>query len=109
MVEWRVDFHSSGHDVLIVTGHDAWAHTLIVRWLSEHLAVSPAGIHTRRHMDVRPNMDVKREIHDGLAFKYDIRAAIDDDPEIAGLWQELGIPVALVLDWGEILPLGAGT
>jgi hypothetical protein len=35
---------------------------------------------------------------------YEIRGAIDDDPEIVELWQELGIPVAMVLDWGEVLP-----
>jgi hypothetical protein len=28
-------------------------------------------------------------------------AAIDDDPEIVGLWQEIGIPVTMVLDWGH--------
>jgi hypothetical protein len=53
--------------------------------------------------DFRPNADVKREIHSHLAVTYDIRAAIDDDPEIVELWQEIGIPVAMVLDWGEIL------
>jgi hypothetical protein len=47
--------------------------------------------------------DVKREIHSHLAMMYEIRAAIDDDPETVGLWQEIGIPVTMVLDWGEEL------
>jgi hypothetical protein len=51
--------------------------------------------------DFRSNADIKREIHSLLTATYDITAAIDDDPEIVELWQELGIPVAMVLGWGE--------
>ncbi len=87
--------------MLIVTGRDAWAHKLTHQWLLEHLPLPPNGIYMRRDGDCRSNIDVKREIHSRLAPKYDIRAAIDDDPEIVGLWQEIGIPVTLVLDWAK--------
>jgi hypothetical protein len=61
----------------------------------------------RRDRDFRSNAEAKREIHGRLALTYEIRAAIDDDPEIVGLWHELGIPVAMFLDWGEVLPSSA--
>ena len=55
------------------------------------------GLHMRPDGDFRSNTHVKREIHSQLAMAYEIRAAIDDDSEIVELWQELGIPVAMVL------------
>ncbi len=53
--------------------------------------------------DYRPNVEVKRDIHRRLTRTYAIRAAIDDDPQIVGLWLELGIPAGMVLDGGEVL------
>lgn len=35
----------------------------------------------------------------------DIVAAIDDDPKIIAMWQEVGIAVAMVLEGGGVLPL----
>lgn len=105
VVDWCVDHHRQGHEILIVTGRDRWAHELTARWLSEHLPVVPAGVYMRSEGDFRSNIEVKRQIHSRLSLKYDVRAAIDDDPEIVRLWQEAGIPVTMVLDWGEVVPL----
>ena len=77
---------------------------MTIRWLSEHLPIPIAGLHMRPDGDYRSNRDLKREIHSGLALEYDIRAAIDDDPDIVELWLEVGIPVAMVLELGEVLP-----
>lgn len=103
VVEWCVEQHGRGHAILIVTGRDAWSRELTERWLSEHLPVPIAGLHMRAGNDYRSNAAIKREIHSRLARTFDIYAAIDDDPEIVGLWQEIGIPVALVLEWGEVV------
>lgn len=104
VVDWCAEHHRRGLEILIVTGRDAWAHALTVQWLREHLPIRHAGIYMRRNGDVRSNLEVKREIHSRLARTYDIRAAIDDDPEIVELWQQLGIPVAMVLDGGDVVP-----
>lgn len=103
VVDWCVNHHSRGHAILIVTGRDAWARELTTRWLMKHLPVPIDGLYRRSPGDLRCNVDVKREIHDRLVLTYDIRAAIDDDPEIVGLWQQAGIPAAIVLDWGEVV------
>lgn len=102
VVQWCVDHYRRGHQILIVTGRDDCSRELTVRWLAEHLPVPTAGIHMRRDGDFRSNVDVKREIHRDLESKFDIHAAIDDDPEVVGLWLQIGIPVALVLDAGEV-------
>lgn len=105
VIEWCLDHHSRGHAILIVTGRDAWARDLTEQWLSEHLPVPIEGLHMRPDGDFRANTNIKREIHGQLALTYEVRAAIDDDPEIVELWQEFGIPVAMVLDFGEVVLL----
>ena len=109
VIDWCLDYHMRGHEILIVTGRDAWARELTERWLSEHLPVRAAGLHMRADGDFRSNIAVKREIHRGLALTYDIVAAIEDDPEIVGLWLEVGIPVTMVLDCGGVSPPVDGT
>ena len=105
VVEWCVEHHGRGHAILVVTGRDEWSRELTEQWLSEHLPIPIAGLHMRGDGDFRSNIVIKREIHSQLAQIFDIRAAIDDDPEIVGLWQEVGIPVAMVLDWGDVMVL----
>lgn len=105
VIDWCVDYHSRGHEILIVTGRDAWARGLTERWLCTHLPVPTAGLHMRADGDFRSNIAVKREIHRRLALTYDIVAAIDDDPEIVGMWQEAGMAVAMVLEGGGVFPL----
>jgi hypothetical protein len=90
---------------VIVTGRDAWSRELTEQWLTEHLPLPIAGLHMRGDDDYRSNATIKREIHRTLAQDYDIRAAIEDDPEIVGLWQDVGIAVAMVLDGGDVMVL----
>ena len=104
-VEWCVEHHGRGHAILVVTGRDDWSRELTEQWLSEHLPIPIAGLHMRGEGDFRSNVAIKREIHSQLAQIFDIRAAIDDDPEIVGLWQEVGIPIAMVLDGGQVMVL----
>lgn len=103
VIEWCLDHHSRGHAIVVVTGRDAWTREMTETWLSEHLPVPIAGLHMRPDGDFRSNTHVKREIHSELIGTYEIRAAIDDDPEILELWQEFGIPIAMVLDWGDVV------
>jgi hypothetical protein len=105
VIDWCVEHHGRGNEILIVTGRDAWTRELTEQWLSEHLPVPTAGLHMRRDGDFRSNMAVKREIHRQLTLNYEILAAIDDDPEILGLWQEFGIPLAMVINWGDVIRL----
>ena len=105
VVEWCVEHHGRGHAILVVTGRDDWSRELTEQWLSEHLPIPIAGLHMRGDGDYRSNVAIKREIHSQLAQIFDIRAAIDDDPEIVGLWQEVGIPIAMVLDGGQVMVL----
>ena len=108
VIDWCVDHHRRGHEIVIVTGRDDYSRELTLQWLAEHLPVPTAGVYMRRDGDYRSNVEVKREIHSDLVAIFDIHAAIDDDPEVVGLWLEIGIPVAVVLDDGDVLWLTGG-
>lgn len=105
VVDWCGVHHSRGYLILVATGRDEWSRRLTVQWLAEHLPVPVAGLYMRRDGDLRSNADIKREIYHDLSVKYDICAAIDDDPEIILLWQAVGVPAAMVLDHGKVLAL----
>jgi len=103
VVDWCIDQHRRRHAILVVTGRDDWSRDLTAEWLATHLPVPVTGLHMRRDGDYRANVEVKREIHANLSRRFDIRGAIDDDPEIAAMWEELNIPTAVVLD-GYVYP-----
>jgi hypothetical protein len=44
VVDWCLDHHSRGHEILVVTGRDTWTRRLTSRWLSEHLPVPVGGV-----------------------------------------------------------------
>ena len=96
ILEWCHQFHEDGHAVLVVTGRSDEFRDITLEWLDEHLLVPYAGLWMRPQGHYGSNATVKRQIHVELARSFDIRAAIDDDPLIAEMWTELGIPSTLV-------------
>lgn len=91
--------HASGHVIVVVTARmQKWEPTTLA-WLRRHLAVPFDGPFHRQDGDIRPDIQVKREIHRYLSRHYDIRAAIDDNPNVVALWEEIGIPVEIVPGW----------
>ena len=55
VIDWCIDHHGRGHDILIVTGRDASTRELTQQWLAEHLPVPTAGLHMRPDGDFRSN------------------------------------------------------
>jgi hypothetical protein len=68
-------------------------------WLQREMPVPYVGPFMRRDGDIRSDYVVKKEIHRYLKRHYDIRAALDDNPNIIRLWWELGIPVTVQPGW----------
>jgi hypothetical protein len=93
--------HADGHVVVVVTARmQKWAE-VTTAWLATHLPVPFDGPFHRQDGDVRPDVQVKREIHRYLARHYDIRAACDDNPKVIALWDEIGIPTEIVPGWSD--------
>lgn len=98
VVDWCVDYHRRGHTILIVTGRDGWARALTEQWLLEHLPVPIGGLYMRGYEDYRANVEVKREAYEHLRRRFEVRAAIEDDPVIVELWEQFGITVTDVAE-----------
>lgn len=88
-----------GHDILIVTGRMAMWRDNTVEWLRDNMPRGWVGLWMRPQGDYRTDVEVKREIHTELAKRWDIVGAIDDNPSIVALWQELGIPTVVMPGW----------
>ena len=89
--------------MLVVTGRSDEFRDITVEWLDEHLLVPYAGLWMRPRSHYGSNVHVKREIHIELARSFDIRAAIDDDPQIVEMWTELGIAATLIPEVGGVM------
>ena len=103
VLDWCHQFHADGHAVLVVTGRSDEFRDITVEWLDEHLLVPYAGLWMRPRSHYGSNVHVKREIHIELARSFDIRAAIDDDPQIVEMWSALGIAATLVPRGGWLM------
>jgi hypothetical protein len=104
-IQWCIERQLLGDTILVVTARmEKWCD-LSSRWLYRDLVpVLPDprrwdGPFMRRDGDIRPDIAIKREIYRYLKRHYDIRAAIDDNPAIVGLWTEIGIPVTVQPGW----------
>lgn len=98
-LDWVTDQANAGHVILVVTGRMQKHLDVTRRWLISNMPVPFEGPFHRQDDDRRSDVVVKREIYRYLSRSYDIRAAIDDNPSIIALWEELGIPVTVVPGW----------
>lgn len=93
--------HRSGRTIVVVTARMyAWEYSTR-DWLERHLPVPFVGPFMRGDTDFRPDVDVKRDIYQILTRDYghNVVHAIDDNPSILALWEELGIPTTAVQGW----------
>lgn len=102
-IEWCQEQYDAGHQILIVTGRmEQWRQStdrFVWRHLFVHGGVPFEGLWMRPQGDYRKDTEIKREIHAMLSEHWDIVAAIDDNPSIVALWEDLGIPVTVVPGW----------
>jgi len=100
-IDYVARHHAAGFVVVVVTARlQTWAG-VTTTWLDRHLPVPFDGPFHRPDGDFRPDVQVKRDIHRYLSRHYDIRGAIDDNPNVIALWDELGIPTTVIPGWDD--------
>jgi FMN phosphatase YigB (HAD superfamily) len=93
-------FQDLGFAILIVTArNERWFyHTLF--WLREH-EIEFDEIFMRGDKDNRPDYEIKGDILKRINVEYDVRVAVDDNPNVIRLWEENGIQTVIIDGWGE--------
>lgn len=84
--------------VVVTARMERWRN-LTRTWLQRHMPVEFDGPFHRQDGDTRSDRVVKLEILRYLRRHYDIRGAIDDNPEVIALWRSQGVPVTIVPGW----------
>lgn len=96
-------WHENGYHIVVVTARSDKYYPQTAWWLAEH-DIPHADLRMRTQGDNRADYVVKREIYDRIAQRYDVIHAVDDNPNVIKLWNELGIPVTVVPGWLEEEP-----
>lgn len=100
-IDYAIETVELGMIPVVVTARmERWAQ-LTGEWLREHMPVEFDGPFHRADGDRRSDRVVKLEILRYLRWHYDIRGAIDDNPQVVDLWRSQGIPVVVVPGWDE--------
>lgn len=98
-IDYAIETVRLGMVAVVVTARmERWADVTRM-WLAEHVPVPFDGPFHRADGDRRSDRIVKLEILRYLQRHYDIRGAIDDNPEVIALWESQGIPVTIVPGW----------
>lgn len=88
----------AGRRIIIVSARKEKWRDLTTHWLQDQ-RVPWDEMHLRGNLDDRKDVEVKRDIYNELAERYDIMEAFDDNPAIIALWNEVGVPVTVVPGW----------
>jgi len=89
-------------DILIVTARGEPYRKTTEKWLEKY-AVPCTELFMRKEKDYRADVDVKRDIYKEIQDRnrWKVVYAIDDNPSIVRLWQDLGIYVFVVPGWED--------
>jgi len=98
-IDFVTRHHAAGFVIIVVTARLQTWFDVTRTWLDAHVPVPFDGPFHRPDGDFRPDVQVKRDIHRYLSRHYDIRGAVDDNPNVIALWDELGIPTEVVPGW----------
>lgn len=100
-LDYAIETVELGMVPVVVTARMEKWKDVTTRWLDKHMPVAYDGPFHRRDGDRRSDRVVKLEILRYLRTQYDIRGAIDDNPQVIELWKSQGIPVEIVPGWLE--------
>lgn len=103
-IDYVVAAHAAGHVIVVVTARRARWADVTTTWLNTHMPVPFDGPFHRPDDDLRPDVQVKRDIHRYLSRHYDVRGAVDDNPNVIALWDDIGIPTVVIPGWDDSTP-----
>lgn len=97
-IDWAVEMirvlASSGYTILFVTARTSRVRDQTELWISRHIG---AGISYRLYMraagDWRAPALIKKDLFfDAVSPNFHVLLAVDDSPEVVGMWRKIGLP-----------------
>lgn len=103
--EWVADLarltHHAGYTNLVVTARGEKYRKATGIWLALH-DIPHDHLIMRPFKDMRKDYLVKADMFRCISRGYDVRIAVDDNPNIIALWHSVGVPIVFeVLGWAE--------
>lgn len=100
-IEFCEQAHAEGLAVVVFTARMYQWLDLCRTWLDREMTVPYHGPFMRPDGDRRVDRAVKTDLYRYFSRMYDFRRAIDDNPSIVKLWQDVGLPVTVVPSWDQ--------
>lgn len=101
VVAWVEAQRAQGRAIVIVTARRGRWMRYTRMWLQKH-GIEYDAMYMRPETDDRKDYAVKRDIHAMISRRFHVVAAIDDNPSVLTLWEDLGVPeIVRVPGWVE--------
>lgn len=88
-------------DIVIVTARNENYRALTSRWLKNN-NVPHDALFMRKENDFRSDYEIKKEILEKINEYWDVKHAVDDNPDIINLWESNGIPTTKIGTWDGV-------
>jgi hypothetical protein len=98
VVEMLNNSVSDGLSVLIVTSRKEKYRGLTSMWLAKN-NIRSHGLFMRADNDNRPDYEAKKDMLDKITQLWDVRHAVDDNPNVIKLWEDNNIPTTKIGNW----------
>jgi FMN phosphatase YigB (HAD superfamily) len=89
---------AAGRSIIIMTARQQKYGRITGMWLALHDVPSDV-MYMRRDNDGRPDYEIKKDLFTAASRRFRVRAAVDDNPNVLKLWNELGLDVTVVPGW----------
>jgi len=92
---------SQNFDILVVTARQEKWRALTSYWLAIN-KIPHTALFMRQDKDFRKDYDVKKDILEHINVYWDVKHAVDDNPNIIWLWQQNGIETTKIGNWDGV-------
>ncbi len=102
-LDYIADAQEAGMVIIILTARREMWLAESKRFLDRHVPV-PYELYMRPDDDTGNDIQFKRHLLTYLRRHYDVRGAIEDNPQVAAMFESAGVPVEIVPDgrWAEL-------
>ena len=97
ILDMLLGYEYLGYNIIILSGRDDSCLEATTEWLHSN-SIYADEILMRVTGDKRKDYTIKKELFDKVAGWYNIRAVVDDRPQVCRMWRDIGLKVIQVGD-----------